>query len=79
MVTKTLEERVQRPSADGTRERILAAALDLFSERSFEGASTRLIAERAGVPQPLLTYHFGNKKELWRAAVGRLFEDLDRG
>jgi AcrR family transcriptional regulator len=67
---------VQRPSADGTRERILAAALDLFSERSFEGASTRLIAERAGVQQPLLTYHFGNKEELWRTTVGQLFDDL---
>jgi len=77
VATKTLEERVQRPSADGTRERILEAALDLFAERSFEGASTRLIAERAGVRQPLLTYHFGNKAELWRAAVGQLFADLE--
>ena len=78
MAARTAEERVQRPSADATRERILAAALDLFSERSFEGASTRLIAERAGVQQPLLTYHFGTKEELWRAAVGQLFEDLAR-
>ena len=78
MATKTLDERAQRPSADATRERILAAALDLFAERSFEGASTRLIAERAGVRQPLLTYHFGSKTELWRAAVGRLFEELAR-
>ena len=78
MAVRTAEERVQRPSADATRERILAAALDLFSERSFEGASTRLIAERAGVQQPLLTYHFGTKEELWRAAVGQLFEDLAR-
>lgn len=76
MPTRTLEDRAQRPSADGTRDRILAAALDLFSERSFEGASTRLIAERAGVPQPLLAYHFGNKEELWRMAVGQLFVDL---
>ena len=67
---------MQRPSGDSTRERILAAALDLFSERSFEGASTRLIAERAGVQQPLLAYHFGSKEELWRAAVGQLFEGL---
>src|SRR5271165_4968656 len=72
------DERVQRPSADATRKRILAAALDLFSVRSFEGASTRLIAERAGVQQPLLTYHFGNKEELWRTAVGQLFESLAR-
>ncbi len=67
---------MQRPSADRTRESILAAALELFSERSFEGASTRLIAERASVQQPLLTYHFGSKEELWRTAVGQLFDDL---
>jgi TetR/AcrR family transcriptional regulator len=78
MAVRAVEERVQRPSADATRERILAAALDLFSERSFEGASTRLIAEKAGVQQPLLTYHFGTKEELWRAAVGQLFVDLAR-
>jgi TetR/AcrR family transcriptional regulator len=78
MASRTVEDRVQRPSADGTRERILAAALDLFSGRSFEGASTRLIAERAGVQQPLLTYHFGNREEPWRTAVGHLFEDPAR-
>ena len=76
MTTGTVDVRVQRSSANGTRERILAASLELFSERSFEGASTRLIAERAGVQQPLLTYHFGTKEELWRAAVGQLFERL---
>ncbi len=76
MSTGTVEERTQRSSADGTRERILAAALELFSERSFEGASTRLIAERAGVQQPLLAYHFGTKEDLWRTAVGQLFEQL---
>jgi AcrR family transcriptional regulator len=73
-----MDERVPRSSADGTRERILAAALGLFSERSFEGATTRVIAERAGVQQPLLAYHFGTKEELWRAAVGQVFEDLAR-
>jgi len=78
VAARDVDVRVQRPSADATRESILAAALDLFSERSFEGASTRLIAERAGVQQPLLTYHFGTKEELWRAAVGQVFEDLAR-
>ncbi|MDQ1532599.1 MAG: hypothetical protein QOF28_360 [Actinomycetota bacterium] len=56
------------------RRAILEAALDLFSERSFDGASTRLIAERAGVTQPLLNYHFAGKEDLWRAAVDDLFE-----
>ena len=68
--------RAARPSADPTRERILTAALDLFSERSFEGATTREIAARAGVTQPLLNYHFQSKDALWRAAVDALFEEL---
>jgi TetR/AcrR family transcriptional regulator len=65
-----------RPSADATREAILAAALDVFSERGFDGASTREIASRAGVTQPLLNYHFSSKHELWRAAVDGIFEAL---
>ena len=69
--------RATRPSADATRERILGAALDLFSELSFDGATTREIATRAGVTQPLLNYHFSSKDELWRAAVDGLFLELD--
>src|SRR2546430_12944768 len=59
------------------RERVLRSALDLFSELSFEGATTREIAARAGVTQPLLNYHFSSKDELWRAAVDGLFIELD--
>ncbi len=68
--------RTPRPSADATRERILAAALDQFSELSFEGATTREIAARAGVTQGLLNYHFSSKDELWRAAVDGLYAEL---
>src|ERR1700675_3290115 len=64
---------VSRPG-DETRQAILGAALELFSDRSFDGASTRAIAEAAGVTQPLLNYHFAGKEELWRAAVDDLFE-----
>lgn len=70
--------RTTRPSADPTRDRILAAAADLFSDRSFTGASTREIAARAGVTQPLLNYHFRSKDDLWRAVVDALFDRLAR-
>lgn len=60
-----------------TRDRILAAALDLFADRSFAGATTREIARRAGVSQPSLAYHFRSKDELWRAAVDGLFARLN--
>jgi AcrR family transcriptional regulator len=69
-------ERVPRPSADPTRDRILAAAVDLFAERSFGDATTREIAARAGVTQPLLNYHYRSKDELWRAAVDSIFRSL---
>jgi TetR/AcrR family transcriptional regulator len=69
--------RVPRPSADATRDRIVAAATDLFSERSYDGATTRDIAARAGVTQPLVNYHFRSKEELWRAAVDSLFDRLN--
>ena len=78
MVQVTAPTRTPRPSADPTRESILAAALDLFSERSFDGATTREIAARAGVTQPLLNYHFSSKDALWRAAVDGLFETLSQ-
>jgi TetR/AcrR family transcriptional regulator len=70
--------RAPRPSAKPTRDRIIAAATDLFSERSFDGATTREIAARAGVTQPLLNYHFRSKEELWQAAVDSLFELLNQ-
>ncbi len=71
-------ERATRPSADPTRDRIVAAAADLFSTRSFDGATTRQIATRAGVAQPLLNYHFRSKEALWQAAVDSLFALLNR-
>lgn len=76
MAAPTSERRGTRRSADVTREAILVAALDLFSETSFDRATTRDIASRAGVTQPLLNYHFKTKDELWRTAVDALFRSL---
>ncbi len=59
-----------------TRQRIIAAAIPAFAEFGFHGASTRDIAQRAGVNQGLLTYHFKSKEDLWRAATDRIFSDL---
>ena len=62
-----------------SRERILRAALEGFSEKGFDGATTREIAAHAGVPLGLLQYHFGGKPKLWRAAVERAFAELRGG
>lgn len=74
--TTSASDRTTRRSADATRARILESAVELFSDLSFEGATTREIATRAGVTQPLLNYHFRSKDDLWQAAVDSLFEQL---
>jgi AcrR family transcriptional regulator len=61
---------------DDKRERILAAALAAFSEHGFDGATTREIAQRAGVNLGLIQYYFEGKENLWRAAVERAFGQI---
>ena len=53
-------------AGEGTRERILAAALEIFSQAGFDGATTRELAARAGVNLGLIKYYFGTKEQLWR-------------
>ena len=65
--------RKQQQRSIRTQQKLLDAALEAFSENGFKGTSTRDIADRAGVHHPLITYHFKNKEELWRAAADRMF------
>lgn len=60
---------------DETRHRIIEAAVQLFGEHGFEGASTRDIAARAGVNAPALQYYFDNKEGVYRACVEALADD----
>jgi len=57
------------PSA---RERILAAAEELFAEFGFDATPTSKIAARAGVPKGLVHYYFQRKPDLLTALVERL-------
>lgn len=69
--------RKQQQRSIMTKQKLLDAALEAFSENGFQGTSTRNIAERAGVHHPLITYHFRNKEELWRAAANRIFTEFN--
>jgi AcrR family transcriptional regulator len=57
------------PSA---RERILAAAEELFAESGFDATPTSKIAARARVPKGLVHYYFTRKQDLLTALVERL-------
>src|SRR5690348_1146815 len=59
----------RRRGRPDTRETILAAALDVFGERGFDGASIRAIAAAAGVDPALVHHYFGTKEKLFLATV----------
>ena len=58
-------------SEDETRQRILDAATQVFSEQGYRGATTRAIAIRAGINEVTLFRHFGNKESLFQAMIRR--------
>ena len=70
--------RKQQQRSIVTQHKLLDAAIQAFSENGFKGTSTRDIAERAGVHHPLITYHFKNKDQLWRAAADKVFREFTR-
>ncbi|HTV85455.1 MAG TPA: CerR family C-terminal domain-containing protein [Dyella sp.] len=78
----TQAKRLRRPPAGGyargdeTRQRIIDAAIQLFGEHGFDGASTRDIAAAAGVNAPALQYYFGNKQGLYKACAQYITDDL---
>lgn len=69
----------RRTRAEGTRERILEAALHEFADLGVLGASLRDISGRSQVPLSALHYHFGSKEDLFSAAVEHVFRKLSAG
>lgn len=60
-------------NAEGTRERLLAAARARFSRDTFENVGTREIATDAGVDAALVNRYFGGKEKLFAAAIEGAF------
>ncbi|MGA8427683.1 MAG: TetR/AcrR family transcriptional regulator [Candidatus Dormiibacterota bacterium] len=60
---------VARPGS--TRERILDAALDLFTEQGFDKTSLREVSERVGVTKAALYYYFPSKEKMFSELVNR--------
>jgi TetR/AcrR family transcriptional regulator len=60
----------QRLPATDRRNQLLETALDLFSQKGFEGTTTKAIAEAAGVTEAIIFRHFPSKHELYKAVLG---------
>lgn len=59
-----------------TQQRILAAALALFAEKSYEEVGTREIADRAGVAEGTLFHNFVNKNGILDAIMQPIMQNI---
>ena len=64
--------RAQKRAAN--RQRLLDAALEVFSQRGYHGATVEEIAARSGLSNGALYYNFRNKEELFLALFDQRIE-----
>src|SRR3954466_2916516 len=65
-----------RGSADERRRHLIDAAIATFADAGYHGASTTMIADRAGISQPYIYALFENKRELFLAAYREVAERI---
>ena len=58
--------------AKDTKERILAAALDRFSQNGYAGTNIRELAESLGLVKSAMYRHFESKEEIWNALLDEM-------
>lgn len=59
-----------------TRDRFIAAALQLFADKGFYGASMDGIARELGLTKQALIHHFGTKEKLYGAVLSEISSRL---
>lgn len=60
-----------------TKEKILLAALDLFSERGYDEASIDLIAEAVGIKGPSIYAHYKGKEDIFNSLIALMEQRYD--
>ena len=58
--------------AKGTKEKILAAALNMFSQNGYAGTNIRELAGSLGMGKSSMYRHFESKEEIWNALLDRM-------
>ncbi len=61
--------------SDLTRRALVEAAIETLKEHGYAGASARVIAQRAGINQGLVFYHFGSVANLLLAALDAVSQE----
>ena len=63
--------------AKDTKERILAAALDMFSQNGYAGTNIRELAASLGLVKSGLYKHFKSKEDIWNSLLDSMIAYYD--
>lgn len=74
--TAAVRDPVVPAAAEDNRRCLLDAAEAVFAARGYRGATTREIANRAGLAKRMLFYYFPNKEALYRGVLDRWANDM---
>ena len=66
---------IQEPRESAPRERIVAAAIEVFGTYGFSKSTVQEIAAAAHVSKPLFYRHFTNKQDVFEVVIDRVFTD----
>ena len=58
--------------AKDTKERILTAALEMFSQKGYEGTNIRELSASLGLVKSGIYKHYESKEEIWNALLDRM-------
>jgi TetR/AcrR family transcriptional regulator len=70
-------ETKEQSSKDSVRQRLLAAATDLFARKGYAAATVREIVDSARVTKPVLYYYFQNKEGIYLELMRQTFSNVD--
>ena len=59
---------------ENTKEKLFCAAINVFAEKGFDGATVRDICFRVGANVAAVNYYFGGKESLYRSILEMMFK-----
>lgn len=72
----TGEQKGKRRDRSASEERLICAAIDIFSKHGYNGATTKMIAAKADVNESLIGRYFDGKEGLLLSLVERFISEL---
>ena len=72
-----MKPKKKRMTGDERRRKIIQAAMDVFSRSGFNGATTRKIAQKAGISEAMIYSHFKDKEDLYSSIIDQRIQESE--